>query len=67
MPSLLHLDTDSVHFYLNGAPVERGARLRDYLMQAAAPHRAAEELGRPKRRRDGSEGPVPTTRAWMLR
>ena len=66
LPSLLHLDTNAVHFYINGAPVEWGARLRDYLIQAAA-DRAAEELGRPKRRRDGSEKPVPITTAWMLR
>ena len=66
LPSLLHLDTNAVHFYINGAPVEWGARLRDYLIQAAA-DRAAEELGRPKQRRDGSEKPVPITTAWMLR
>jgi hypothetical protein len=40
--------------------------LRDYLIQVAA-DRAAEELGRPKLRRDGSERPVPITTAWMLR
>jgi ribonuclease HI len=46
LPSRLHLATNSVHFYINGAPVEWGARLRDYLTQVAA-DRAAGEWGRP--------------------
>jgi hypothetical protein len=45
LPSRLHLATNLVHFYINGAPVEWGARLRDYLIQVAA-DRAARELGR---------------------
>jgi hypothetical protein len=58
LPSRLHLATNSVHFYINGAPVEWGARLRYCVIQVAA-DRAAGELGRPKRRRGGSERPVP--------
>jgi hypothetical protein len=36
LPSRLHLATNAVHFYIDGAPVEWGARLRDYLTQVAA-------------------------------
>jgi hypothetical protein len=66
LPSWQHLETNLVHFYINGAPVEWGAHLLDSLIQVAA-DRAAGELGRPKRRLDGSEKPVPITTAWMLR
>ena len=66
LPSRLHLATNAVHYYINGAPVEWGARLRDYLTQVAA-DRVAGEWGLPKRRRDGSERPVPITTAWMMR
>ena len=66
LPSRLHLETNSVHFYINRAPVQWGARLHDSLIQVAADC-AAGELGRPKGRSDGSEKPVPITTAWMLR
>ncbi len=35
-PSALHLDPDLVHFYINGAPVEWGAAVRNRLIQVAA-------------------------------
>ncbi len=50
LPSRLHLATNSVHFYINGAPVEWGARLRDYLIILI---QVAAESGGPRRRRVG--------------
>ena len=65
-PCPLHLDPDSVHFYLNGAPVEWGSSVRNRLIQMAA-DRVATELSRQRLRRDGAARPVAITTAWLLR
>ena len=62
----LHLDPDSVHFYLDGYPTVWGVQVRNRLTKAAA-DRIAAELGTPRMKRDGTVQPVTLTTAWLLR
>jgi ribonuclease HI len=62
----LHLEPDSVHFYLDGCPMTWGIQVRNRLTKAAA-DRIAVELGRPRIKRDGTVQPVTLTTAWLLR
>jgi len=66
MAGELHLDPESVHFYLDGHPTAWGTQVRNRLTQEAAV-RIAEELGTPKMRQDGTVQPVTLTTAWLLR
>jgi hypothetical protein len=62
----LHLEPDSVHFYLDGCPMTWGIQVRNRLTKAAA-DRIAVELGRPRIKRDGTVQQVTLTTAWLLR
>ena len=66
LSNALHLDPDSVHFYLNGTPAVWGAVVRNQLIQKAA-DRIAADYGRPRMMRDGTAKPVTITCAWLLR
>ena len=66
LSSALHLDPDTVHFYVNGAPAVWGAAVRNCLIQRAA-DRVAADLNLPLLKRDGTPRPATITTAWLLR
>ncbi len=62
----LHLEPDSVHFYLDDCPMTWGIPVRTSLTKVAA-DRIAGELGRPRIKLDGTVQSVTLTTAWQLR
>jgi hypothetical protein len=53
LSSELHLEPDSVHFYLDDCPMTWGIQVRNHLTKVAA-DRIAGELGSPRFKRDGT-------------
>jgi ribonuclease HI len=65
LTSELHLEPDSVHFFLDGCPIPWGIQVRNRLTKVAA-DRIAAELGMPRIKLDGTVQPVTLTTSWLL-